>query len=39
MRGELEKKQLKNVTVLEGDAKRVPLEEESVDAIIVAQVG
>lgn len=39
MRGELEKKRLKNVTVLEGDAKRVPLEEGSVDAVIVAQVG
>lgn len=38
MRGELEKKGLKNVTILEGDAKRVPLEEGSVDAVIVAQV-
>lgn len=39
MRGELEKKGLKNVTILEGDAKRVPLEEGSVEAVIVAQVG
>lgn len=38
MRGELEKKGLKNVTIFEGDAKNVPLEEGSVDAVIVAQV-
>lgn len=38
-RGELEKKRLKSVTVLEEDAKRVALEEASVNAVIVAQVG
>lgn len=39
MRGELEKKSLKSVTVLEGDAVKIPLEAQSVDAVIVAQVG
>lgn len=39
MRGELEKKGLNSVTVLEGDATRVPLEDGSVDAVVVAQVG
>lgn len=39
MRSELEKKGLRNVTVIEGDARRVPLEDGSVDAVIVAQVG
>lgn len=39
MRSELEKKGLRNVTILEGDATRVPLEDGSVDAVIVAQVG
>ncbi len=38
MRGELERKGLKNVEILEGDAFRVPLEEGSVDAVIIAQV-
>lgn len=36
MRSELEKKGLKNVTVHEGDAGMVPLEDGSVDAVIVA---
>ena len=39
MRSELEKKGWRNVTVIEGDARRVPLEDGSVDAVIVAQVG
>lgn len=39
MRGELERKSLKGVTVLEGDAVTIPLEAQSVDALIVAQVG
>lgn len=39
MRGELEKKRLNNVTILEGDAKNVPLEAGSMDAVLVAQVG
>lgn len=39
MRGELEKKILKGVTVLEGDAVTIPLKARSVDAVIVAQVG
>lgn len=39
MRSELEKKGLNNVTVVEGDATRVPLGDGSVDAIIIAQVG
>ena len=39
MREELEKKSLKSVTVLEGDAVKIPLEAQSVDAVFVAQVG
>lgn len=39
MRKELERKQLGGVTVLAGDAEKIPLEAQSVDAVIVAQVG
>ena len=39
MRGQLEKIGLKRVTVLEGDAVTIPLKAQSVDAVIVAQVG
>lgn len=39
MRRELEKKNLKGVKVLEGDAVTIPLATHSVDAMIVAQVG
>lgn len=39
MREELERKNLRGVTVLEGDAVMIPLESQSVDAVIVAQVG
>lgn len=39
MREELERKGLRGVTVLEGDAVTIPLEAQSVDALIVAQVG
>ncbi|KAE9975834.1 hypothetical protein EG327_008324 [Venturia inaequalis] len=37
MRNELEKKQLSNVRVLNGLATEIPLADESVDAVIIAQ--
>lgn len=39
MRAVLEKKQLPGVRVVDGIAHTIPLEDESVDAVIVAQVG
>lgn len=39
MREVLEKKQLPRVSVLNGKANSIPLEDDSVDAIVVAQVG
>lgn len=39
MRAELNRKSLKGVKVLKGDAATIPLETQSVDAVIVAQVG
>lgn len=38
MRNELEKKRLSNVEVLNGLATEIPLPDESVDAVVVAQV-
>lgn len=38
MRGELAKKNLKGVTIIEGDAVNMPVESQSVDAVIAAQV-
>ncbi|KAI9791557.1 MAG: hypothetical protein M1835_000236 [Candelina submexicana] len=37
MRKELEKKQLKNVTVKNGNAAHIPLEDQSIDAVIASQ--
>lgn len=39
MRGRLEAKALRGVTVLKGDAGSMPLEEGTADAVIAAQVG
>jgi len=38
MRGELERKQLPNVKTMKGTAAEMPLESQSVDALIAAQV-
>jgi len=38
MRVELEKKRLRNVTVKEGISTSIPVEDESIDAVIAAQV-
>jgi ubiquinone/menaquinone biosynthesis C-methylase UbiE len=39
MREVLERKRLPRVTVKDGVADKIPLEDESVDAVVVAQVG
>lgn len=39
MRKELTRKHLKGVTVVEGDAVSMPVESQSVDAVVTAQVG
>lgn len=39
MRNELARKDLKGVTVVEGDAVNLPVESQSVDAVVAAQVG
>lgn len=38
MRAELERKQLPRVTSLDGNGTKIPLDDQSVDAIIIAQV-
>lgn len=38
MRAELKKKRLSGVKVLEGEAKKLPVDSQSVDAVVVAQV-
>lgn len=38
MRAELERKQLKGVDVIKGEAKKMEVESQTVDAVIVAQV-
>ena len=39
MRKELATKDLKGVTVMEGDAVKMPVESQTVDAVVTAQVG